>query len=44
MKCKHQFHFVRIYYKPFNDKERYATFICDCGLVKEVKFKIEDKE
>ena len=46
MKHKHNFHFVRIYFKNiFNlDKlidKRYATFIWDCGYMKEVEVKNE---
>ena len=41
---KHNWHFVQIYYtsplrSPFIEK-RMATFICDCGCMKEVEVKL----
>ncbi len=47
-KHKHNFQFVRIYFKsrfqePFKEL-RVATFICECGLLKEVEVKIERHE
>lgn len=49
MKCKHQWHFVRIYYKspfekPFTES-RCASFICsECGLLKELEVKTEKED
>lgn len=43
-KHKHIWHFLRIYYKqifPYTDK-RFASFICDCGLIKEVEVRRKD--
>jgi hypothetical protein len=47
MKCKHHFHFVRIYFKSKFKlldlaETKYASFVCDkCGLLKELEVKNE---
>ena len=48
MTHKHKWQLVRIYYKsPFNhpfDEKRVASFICSCGVIKEVVVKVKERE